>query len=855
MPAQTRSPSSQLAAELRKVGLTEVDDSTRRRAEYSTDASLYRVVPQVVAFPRAVDEVVAALDVCRRLGVPLTARGAGTSIAGNAVGTGLVLDFSRHLNRVLDDRPGGADRRDRARHRAGRPAAGGAAARAAVRPRPVDPQPLHARRHDRQQRLRLAGPGLRPDVGQRRRARRAHRHRRAAARCPVRRRTSPTLTALQDVVGAQPRDDPHRVRPLRPAGLRLLAGAPAARARLRRRPGARRHRGHARGRARAPRSGWSVRRRPRCWSRSATPTWRRPPTPYRRCLPYRADRDRGPGRADRRRRRRDAAGRRAVPALPRGAGWLFVELAGATEAELLATAPRVIAAAGALDARVVTDAGRGRGAVADPGGRRRARVPADGRQAPYSGWEDAAVPPEQLGAYLREFEALMTVARRDRRAVRALRRRLRARPDRLPARSAPTAPACSAHSCSTRRNWSPRTADRCRASTATAGPAASCCRSCTRPRRSTLFAAVEGRLRPRRPAEPGRDRAAEPARRRPAAARSAAVPQEPRVRLLRRRRRLLRGRAPVHRRRQVPCRHDRGRRRDVPVLPGHPQREGQHPRPGAGAAGDGQRHAGAGRLARSRGPRVARPLPRVQGLLVGLPDRRRHGHLQGRGAAPVLPPTAPADVSTTASAGSPAGPGSRRRRRNSANAMLAGPLAGLGKRFAGIDARRDAPRFAGPTFRAWFAEHPSAAGDPVMLWVDTFTDHFTPEVGIAAVAGARTRRLLGPHPGRRASCCGLTWISTGQLDAARKILRRSVSALEPAAAAGRPDRRPRTVLHGRLPGRRRAPVHRRRRPGARGHGRRRHPYARRTAHGAQDRTSRPHRGTRTSPSRTATTTP
>ena len=53
MPATT-----ELVAHLRRAGLAEVDDSIRRRAEYSTDASLYRVVPEVVAFPRAVDEVI-----------------------------------------------------------------------------------------------------------------------------------------------------------------------------------------------------------------------------------------------------------------------------------------------------------------------------------------------------------------------------------------------------------------------------------------------------------------------------------------------------------------------------------------------------------------------------------------------------------------------------------------------------------------------------------------------------------------------------------------------------------------------------------------------------------------------------
>ncbi len=74
--------------------------SARRRAEYSTDASLYRVPPAAVACPRNAEEVAAALAVCRAAGVPLTARGAGTSIAGNAVGPGLVLDFSRHLGAV-----------------------------------------------------------------------------------------------------------------------------------------------------------------------------------------------------------------------------------------------------------------------------------------------------------------------------------------------------------------------------------------------------------------------------------------------------------------------------------------------------------------------------------------------------------------------------------------------------------------------------------------------------------------------------------------------------------------------------------------------------------------------------------
>ena len=57
--------------------------------------------PELVAFPRDRDEVVAVIATCLELGVPLTARGAGTSLAGNAVGPGVVMDLSRHLGRVL----------------------------------------------------------------------------------------------------------------------------------------------------------------------------------------------------------------------------------------------------------------------------------------------------------------------------------------------------------------------------------------------------------------------------------------------------------------------------------------------------------------------------------------------------------------------------------------------------------------------------------------------------------------------------------------------------------------------------------------------------------------------------------
>ena len=72
---------------------------------YAYDASNYRVPPRAVVFPRSADDVVAVLRACRATGIPVTARGGGTSMAGNAVGPGVVLDFSRYLNRILDIDP------------------------------------------------------------------------------------------------------------------------------------------------------------------------------------------------------------------------------------------------------------------------------------------------------------------------------------------------------------------------------------------------------------------------------------------------------------------------------------------------------------------------------------------------------------------------------------------------------------------------------------------------------------------------------------------------------------------------------------------------------------------------------
>ena len=78
-----------------------VDSSGHRVAAYSYDASNYRVPPIAVVFPRTMDDVLKVITACRQTETPLTSRGGGTSMAGNAIGPGIVLDFSRHMNRIL----------------------------------------------------------------------------------------------------------------------------------------------------------------------------------------------------------------------------------------------------------------------------------------------------------------------------------------------------------------------------------------------------------------------------------------------------------------------------------------------------------------------------------------------------------------------------------------------------------------------------------------------------------------------------------------------------------------------------------------------------------------------------------
>ncbi|MGW2254631.1 FAD-binding and (Fe-S)-binding domain-containing protein [Kitasatospora sp. NPDC001660] len=122
-----------------------------------------------------------------------------------------------------------------------------------------------------------------------------------------------------------------------------------------------------------------------------------------------------------------------------------------------------------------------------------------------------------------------------------------------------------------------------------------------------------------------------------------------------------------------------------------------------------------------------------------------------------------------------------------ANTLARSPAAALLKRLGGIDRRRVLPVLPPETFTHWYrrhrAEHPTPTGArPVLLWPDTFSDHLQPSVPRAAVEvlehlGFDVRLPAGPV------CCGLTWYSTGQLGTARRVVRRSLRALD---AAGLP---------------------------------------------------------------------
>ncbi|MFD7548402.1 FAD-binding and (Fe-S)-binding domain-containing protein [Streptomyces sp. NPDC059816] len=390
-----------LRAALRAEVAGEVDFGTTARALTTMDASNYRRVPLGVVSPRDADDVVAALALCREYGVPLVARGGGTSIAGQATGTGVVLDFTRHMNRVLALDPAGRtatvqpglvlDRLQEA---------------AAPHGLTFGPDPsTHGR-------CTIGGMIGNNACG-------AHSVAWGTTADNVTALTAalctpsahaPALSRLgRDWAGA-----PAGLRPLVESHLALLrAGFPAL---------PRRISGYALD-ALLPENGADV-ARAFCGSEGTLgllteATVRLVETPAARALAVLGYADEGaaadaaPGLLPHapltvEGMAADLVPRAAVDGLPRGAAWLFVETGGETRAAARAAADRIVRTADALDARVVTDpvAGRALWRIREDAAGTATRMP-DGSEA-WPGWEDCAVPPARLGAYLGEFRALLS---------------------------------------------------------------------------------------------------------------------------------------------------------------------------------------------------------------------------------------------------------------------------------------------------------------------------------------------------------------------------------------------------------------------------------------------------------------
>src|SRR5438046_8652769 len=75
------------------------------RALYSTDASVYQIVPLGIVIPKSEEDIIAVVKICGQFRVPITARGGGTSQAGQAIGPGLQIDCSKYFNSILEISP------------------------------------------------------------------------------------------------------------------------------------------------------------------------------------------------------------------------------------------------------------------------------------------------------------------------------------------------------------------------------------------------------------------------------------------------------------------------------------------------------------------------------------------------------------------------------------------------------------------------------------------------------------------------------------------------------------------------------------------------------------------------------
>ena len=491
-------------------------------------------------------------------------------------------------------------------------------------------------------------------------------------------------------------------------------------------------------------------------------------TPRRPCSPHGPTALRGPGLPHRATWCATCRARRRCPTCPRATAGCSSSWPATSSAEVADARPagrrRRRRARLAASSRTRAEAAA-LWRIREDGAGLAGRTPA-GRPA-HAGWEDAAVPPERLGAYLREFEALLGRARParacrtgtsataactsgidfpfdepggagrvprpfllDARAAGGRLRRLAVRR----ARRRPGPQRAAAAACTPPPALGAVRPGQARASTRT---------TCSTPASWSTRAPLDADLRP--PAARGR------------CAATLALAYRAR------RRRLHRGGAPLHRGRQVPRRPHRHRRGDVPVVPGHPRGEGLHPRPGPGAAGDGATArsvtaAGARRRCTRRSTsacparaarRTARPgstWPSYKAEVLHQTYRRRlrprsHYTLGWLPRWARLAARAPRLVN-------------RGHRRP-------GRAAALAKWARGVDQRRRAARLRRrTTFRQWFAARPARDGRAAAAdagaccgWTPSPTTS-RPRSAIAAVEVLEARRLPGAGARRSRSAAG-----------------------------------------------------------------------------------------------------
>ncbi len=104
--AKNKEP-EQIASDLTKVVRGDVFADILHRAAYSTDASIYRIIPACVIAPHDSGDVAAAVKYACAKDIPIVARGAGTGLAGESLCSGIVFDMTRYMNKIIDVRDGG----------------------------------------------------------------------------------------------------------------------------------------------------------------------------------------------------------------------------------------------------------------------------------------------------------------------------------------------------------------------------------------------------------------------------------------------------------------------------------------------------------------------------------------------------------------------------------------------------------------------------------------------------------------------------------------------------------------------------------------------------------------------------